>query len=166
MDAVMALSTDVLIRPERPDQAEVQALLAALDTYLAGLYAPEDNHILGLAQLLADDVHFLVARQGAAAVGCAAVRRMPPEPATAGQPYGEIKRMYVLPSARGQGIAQGLLGQLEAALHQRGIGQALLETGRDQTEALRLYQQAGYLPRGPFGGYPDNGLSLFLAKTL
>lgn len=157
---------DLLIRPERPDQADVLPLLAALDAYLASLYAPEDNHILGVAQLLADDVRFLVARSGGAAVGCGAVRRMPGEPGTGGQPYGEIKRMFVAPAQRGQRIAEAIVGQLETALRSQGIQQALLETGRDQAEAVRLYCRAGYAVRGPFGGYPDNGLSVFMAKTL
>ena len=43
---------------------------------------------------------------------------------------------------------------------------ALLETGRTQHEAVRLYEAAGYRPREAFGGYPDNGLSAFYAKRL
>jgi putative acetyltransferase len=166
MNAVTLVHTDLLIQRERPDQPEVQALLAALDTYLASLYAPEDNHILGVAQLLADDVQFLVGRRAGQAVACGAVRCMPAEPGTQGQPYGEIKRMFVSPAQRGQRIAAAMLTALEDTLCGRGIHQAMLETGRDQTEALRLYQRAGYMPRGPFGGYPDNGLSVFLAKAL
>jgi putative acetyltransferase len=116
--------------------------------------------------LLANDLRFLVARRGRAAVGCGAVRRMPAEPGTAGQPYGEIKRMFVVPAQRGQRIADALLAHLETSLRSDGIPQALLETGRDQAEALRLYRRAGYTVRGPFGGYPDNGLSVFMAKAL
>jgi len=160
------MNAELVIRPERPDQPDVLPLLAALDAYLASLYAPEDNHILGVDQLLADDVRFLVARRGGVAVGCGAVRRMPAEPESGGQPYGEIKRMFVVPSQRGQRIAEALLVELEAALRGQGITQALLETGRDQPEALRLYRRAGYATRAPFGGYPDNGLSMFMAKTL
>lgn len=160
------MNAELVIRPERPDQPEVLALLAALDAYLASLYAPEDNHILGVQQLLAHDVRFLVARRGGAAVGCGAVRRMPAEPDSGGQPYGEIKRMFVSPAQRGQRIAEALLAHLETGLRSDGIPQALLETGRDQAEALRLYRRAGYAVRGPFGGYPDNGLSVFMAKAL
>lgn len=160
------MNAPVLIRPERPDQPDVLALLDALDAYLGGLYAPEDNHILGVEKLLADDVRFLVAWREGAAVGCGAVRRMPGEPATGGQVYGEIKRMYVAPAQRGQRIAEQLLAALEASLREQGITSALLETGRDQTEALALYRRCGYVLRGPFGGYPDNGLSVFLAKAL
>jgi len=161
-----AVTAEILVRHERPDQPEVLALLAALDAYLASLYAPEHNHILSVAQLLADDVDFVVARSDGAAVGCGAVRRMPAGADPGGQACGEIKRMFVQPDWRGQRIAEQLLAALEAALRAAGIGQALLETGRDQTEAVRLYRRCGYALRGPFGDYPDNGLSLFMAKAL
>jgi putative acetyltransferase len=160
------MTAPVLIRPERPDQPDVLALLGALDAYLGSLYAPEDNHILGIEQLLADDMNFLVAWRAGAAVGCGAVRRMPGEPATGGQAYGEIKRMYVTPAQRGQRIAEQLLAALEAGLREQGITSALLETGRDQAEALALYKRCGYAVRGAFGGYPDNGLSVIMAKAL
>jgi putative acetyltransferase len=59
-----------------------------------------------------------------------------------------------------------LIEALEASMRARGLTLALLETGRDQHQAVRLYERCGYRRRGPFGGYPDNGLSLFLAKVL
>jgi putative acetyltransferase len=156
----------LVIRPERPDQPEITALLGALDRYLESLYPPEANHILDVQALLAPEVSFLVARRDGQAVGTAACRRMPGEPETGGQPYGEIKRMYVLPIERGQRIAERLLHALEDGLRSDGIGLALLETGCDQAEAVRLYERCGYSRRGSFGGYADNGLSLFLAKPL
>lgn len=162
----MLPATTLEIAPERPDHPEVRALLGALDAYLASLYAPEHNHILDEAALLAPEVKFLVARDGGVVVGCGAVRRMAGEAATAGLAYGEIKRMMVAPSQRGQGIARQLLAALEIWLRDQGVTLALLETGRDQTEALRLYQRCGYQPGPAFAGYPDNGLSLFLRKTL
>lgn len=151
---------------ESPSQPEVRALLSELDAYLASLYAPEHNHILDEAALAADDVVFLVARQAGQAVGCGAARAMPAEAATGGQAYGEIKRMLVLPALRGQRIGELILQQLETALRAQGLPQALLETGRDQTAAVRLYQRLGYQACGAFGGYPDNGLSVFYRKPL
>ncbi len=59
-----------------------------------------------------------------------------------------------------------MLDSLEQQLLSEGLDRALLETGRDQTEAVRLYERCGYGPRGPFGGYPDNGLSVFYEKRL
>ena len=160
------MNADILIRRERPDQPDVIALLSALDAYLQSLYPPEANHILDLPALLAPEVRFFVARRGDAAVGCGAVRLMPGESDTDGAAYGEIKRMYVTLAKRGQGIAGSILQVLEDQLRSEGLTQALLETGRDQIEAVRLYQRCGYTQRGLFGGYDDNGLSLFMAKVL
>ena len=156
----------VTISEERPDQPEVVALLAALDRYLGGLYAPEANHILSVDELLAPEISFFVAREQGEAIGTAACRRMAGELATGGQPYGEVKRMYVDPSRRGRRLGARLLDAVEDRLRRDGYRLALLETGRDQTEAVKRYTAAGYAPCGPFGGYPDNGLSLFMAKAI
>jgi len=160
------ISSAIEFRPTRPDHPQVRALLDALDAYLASLYAPEDNHILGIEALLAPDVSFLGAWQGDRLVACGAVRAMPGEADTAGLAYGEIKRMYVDPALRGQRIAARLLAALEDMARERGLPIATLETGRDQHEAVRLYERAGYTLRAAFGGYPDNGLSLFYEKRL
>lgn len=162
----MTSARDILIRRERPDQPEVTALLDALDRYLGELYAPEDNHILDVQALLAPEVEFLVACRDGRVVGCGATRRMPAEPASGDEPYGEIKRMYVDPAHRGQRIAEQLLQALEHGLHSQGVRQARLETGRDQVQAVRLYERCGYAACGAFAGYPDNGLSLFMHKRL
>ena len=152
----------VSIRSERADHPQVVVLLDALDHYLAGLYAPEANHIMSVAELLAPEVSLFAAWQGERIVGTGAVRRM----RTVGRPYGEVKRMYVDPSMRGQRIAERLLGAIEGALRDDGFEWALLETGSAQREAVRLYERCGFSRRAPFGGYPDNGQSLFMAKQL
>jgi putative acetyltransferase len=154
------------IRCESPDQPQVLELLGELDRYLGGLYEPTHNHILSIGELLSPQVYFLVARRHGRPVGCAAFRRQPGEAATAGQAYGEIKRMMVEPAARGGGIGAALLARLEQQLAAEGLGLALLETGAAQTQAVGLYEGAGYRLRGAFGGYPDNGLSLFYEKRL
>jgi putative acetyltransferase len=154
------------IRVESPDHPGVAGLLADLDAYLAGLYAPEDNHILDVQALRAPDVTMLAAWVDGEPVGCGAVRRMPAEAETDGAPYAEIKRMFVVPSARGQGVAGRVLARLESIVAAEGFARSLLETGRDQLVALRVYERCGYVRRGPFGGYPDNGLSLFYEKRL
>ncbi len=156
----------IVIRPERPDQPEVRALLGALDDYLQSLYPPEANHILDLQALLAPEVSFFVARRGGHAIGTGAIRRMAGEAATRDQPYGEVKRMYVDPAQRGRRIGARMLEAMEAQLHSEGLALALLETGRDQIEALRLYERSGYTTHPAFGGYPDNGLSVFYGKRL
>ncbi len=160
------MSSRIVINTERADQPDVVELLAMLDRYLASLYPPEANHIMDVQALLAPGVGFFVARDGGQAVGTAAFRRMPGEPATAGQAFGEIKRMFVDPARRGERIGALLLAALETALRREGFSLALLETGRDQTEAVRLYERCGYTERTAFGDYPDNGLSVFYGKQL
>jgi putative acetyltransferase len=155
-----------IIRRERPDHPQVVALLGRLDAYLASLYPPEANHILDVSALMAPEVDFYAAWSGDEVVGTAAVRRMPGEPATGGEPYGEVKRMMVAPSQRGAGLGGRLVATLEDALRGHGLRLALLETGADQVEAVRLYERCGYVQRAAFGGYPDNGLSRFYAKVL
>jgi putative acetyltransferase len=151
---------------ESPDQADVRDLLSDLDAYLRELYAPEHNHILDIGALRSPQVRFVVARHRGRAVGCGAVRFMPPEAATADEAYGEIKRMFVSPEMRGAGVGRRLLGELEAIARGQGVGLALLETGASQPAALRLYERCGYTARAPFGGYAANGTSVFYAKRL
>ncbi len=160
------MSTDIDIRRERPDHPQVVAALGRLDVYLASLYEPVANHILSVQELLAAEVNFFAAWQGDRLVGTAAVRRMPGEPDTGGAVYGEIKRMYVEPALRGQRLGRRLIDVLEAALRGQGVAWALLETGEHQQEAVRLYERCGYTRRGPFGGYADNGLSVFMHKQV
>jgi putative acetyltransferase len=166
MSCIAMSPTPIVIRPERPDHPQVRHLLQQLDAYLATLYAPEENFILDEQALLDPEISFLVAEQDDCVVGCGAVRRMPGEQETDRRPYGEIKRMMVTPALRGQRIGVRLLSSLESLLRDEGVGRALLETGGLQAEAVRLYERCGYRRRPAFGGYPDNGLSLFFEKAL
>jgi putative acetyltransferase len=156
----------ILIRPERPDHPRVRELLRQLDAYLASLYAPQDNHILDEQALMGPDVTLLVAAHDEHIIGCGAVRRMPAEVQTQQKPYGEVKRMMVDARLRGQRIGNQLLQALEGLLRADHIELALLETGAQQAEAVRLYERNGYQRRPAFGGYPDNGLSVFYEKSL
>jgi putative acetyltransferase len=142
---------------EPPDQPDVLQLIAELDAYQTALYPAESNHLLDIASLKQPQVLFAVARdpQGAA-LGCGAV-------VLAGE-FGELKRMYVPPRFRGQGVAKALMQFLEAEAAQQGCTQLRLETGISQPEALGLYAAAGYQRCGPFGAYADDPLSVFMQK--
>jgi putative acetyltransferase len=144
---------------ETPDQPEVLALIADLDAYQLTLYPPESVYALDLDTLLQPHVKFAVARDGDGAVaGCGAVVLMPE--------YGEIKRMYVQPSCRGQGAAKRLLDKLEEAARGAGVTRMVLETGPSQPEALGLYERHGFSRCGPYGDYGDDPLSVFMQKRL
>lgn len=67
----------------------------------------------------------------------------------------ELKRMYVVPGARGRGHARAMLAHVEAdaAAHDRDV--LVLETGTAQPEAITLYLACGYEPVVPYGYYAD-----------
>jgi ribosomal protein S18 acetylase RimI-like enzyme len=65
----------------------------------------------------------------------------------------EVKRMYVDPSARRQGLARLMLAHLEVTAQAAGADVMLLETGTAQPEAMALYEAAGYERVEPFGHY-------------
>jgi GNAT superfamily N-acetyltransferase len=56
----------------------------------------------------------------------------------------EIKRMFVSPEARGMGLAQNILRELEVWAHDLGYSFSVLETLYKQKEAIALYQKTGY----------------------
>lgn len=66
----------------------------------------------------------------------------------------EIKRMYVLPEARGRGAARALLGALEDAARSLGYTRVRLDTGREQPHAEALYESAGYRSIPDYNGNP------------
>jgi GNAT superfamily N-acetyltransferase len=66
----------------------------------------------------------------------------------------EIKRMYVVPEARGRGIAQELLVALEDAARSLGYDVVRLDTGPKQPHAERMYRRAGYAEIGNFNDNP------------
>ena len=78
----------------------------------------------------------------------------------------EVKRMYVVPSARGRGVARALLAHLERTAGDAGAEAVVLETGLRQPEAIALYTSSGYSEIPGFGFYRDAPLSRCFARLL
>src|SRR2546427_259222 len=153
------MSAEYVIRLEDPRQDDVMRMLSALDDYLQSLYPPESNHILDIAALCAPDIRFWVARREGVAHGCGALRID-----TAG--YGEVKRMYVTPEARGQNVGRAILACIEDQAAREGLALMRLETGVHQAAARALYRSGGYAECTPFGEYRPDRLSVFMEKRL
>jgi putative acetyltransferase len=149
----------VVIGPESADQPEVHALLRQSDAYHAALYPAESNHLIDVATLTAANVRFLVARRGGIAIGCGAL-------VLGTDGAAELKRMFVVPEARGRKLGSRILDALEAAAEAEGVRVLRLETGVRQPEALALYRRHGYTERGPFGTYQPDPLSTFFEKRM
>ncbi|MFF4094678.1 GNAT family N-acetyltransferase [Streptomyces sp. NPDC001834] len=78
----------------------------------------------------------------------------------------ELKRMFVIPEGRGQGLARRILAALEADARAAGRTRMVLETGDKQPEAIALYASSGYTPCEKFGYYRMHDSSLCMAKPL
>lgn len=78
----------------------------------------------------------------------------------------ELKRMYVIPEARGLGLARRILAALEDDARAAGRIRMVLETGTKQPEAIALYTSADYEPCAKFGHYREYENSRCFAKPL
>lgn len=67
-------------------------------------------------------------------------------PIQRGQNAVEIRKMYLLPEARGHGLGRFLLAQLEQAAAFKGFTEVWIETATVLTEAVQLYERNGYEP--------------------
>nr|WP_246500421.1 GNAT family N-acetyltransferase [Azospirillum rugosum] len=132
-------------------------MIGDLDAYLGALYPAESNDLLDIDSLDQPDMRFFVASRGGAVVGCGALR-------IDAEGYGEVKRMYVDPAARGGRIGRRLMDRIAEQARAEGLALLRLETGIHQAEALALYRKLGFADRGPFGGYGPDPLSVFMEK--
>lgn len=149
------------IRREEITSPVVRALIRALNAELSRTYPEEGaTHF----RLDPDEVAegrgaFLVAYADGHPAGCGAIRRIDPE-------TGEIKRMYVAPEARGQGIGRAVLAAIEAEARRLGARRIVLETGTRQSAALALYESAGFERIPAYGEYIGSPLSVCMAKDV
>lgn len=141
-----------------PGEEGVRVLIAKLDAYQLSLYPSESNHLDSAKLLRQDHIHLFAAKDGNAIVGCGAVKVF--------DDYAELKRMYVLESHRGRGVARLLLDRLEREALASGCVRVCLETGILQTVALTFYRSNDYVEREPFATYEPDPLSVFMEKTL
>jgi ribosomal protein S18 acetylase RimI-like enzyme len=102
---------------------------------------------------------FFVAYRDGEPVGCAGLRLVEPG-------LAEIKRMYVDPAQRKQGIARRLLTELEASAGELRARTIRLETGTEQPEAVALYGSAGYTRIPGYGIHADDPRNVCMAKSL
>ncbi len=157
----MTARTPIQIRREDLTSPIAGSLIRTLNAELSAQYPEEGaNHFrLDAGEVVEGRGAFLVAYVEGRAVACGAIRREDEHTA-------EIKRMYVVPEARGRGIGRAVLAALEAEGRRLGVARIVLETGERQLEALALYASAGFDRIPLFGEYIGSPLSVCMVKEL
>ena len=92
-------------------------------------------------------------------IGCGAFKVYSPGKA-------EIKRMFVLPAYRGQGVGLNILQQLELWASELKYSECVLETGKKQPEAITLYKKAGYSIIKNYGQYENVENSVCMQRSI
>lgn len=67
-------------------------------------------------------------------------------PISRGTQAVEIRKMYLVPGVRGQGLGQFLLQQLESRIQAQGFQEIWIETASVLKTAIQLYEKWGYQP--------------------
>ena len=144
----------------------VQALVTEVQDYYVQIYGGPDDSPVDPTEFAEPRGRFLLGLVDGSAVAMGGWRLRPELDAAIGGRCAEVKRMFVSPTQRRQGLARRLLAALEDSAGAAGVEVLALETGTMQPEAIALYESQGYQPTIRFGHYADSGLSRYFAKRL
>ncbi len=131
-----------------PAQYAMKQYFAELDRRFPGGFDPE----LGDGKVEASELSepsgvFLVLFAGDVVVGCGGLCELEPG-------VGEIKRMWVAESRRGQGLGGRMLRSLEDEAQSREFTIIRLDTNGELNTAISMYGKAGYHRIEPYNNNP------------
>ena len=146
------------IKRTNSDDIDFINLVALLDQDLA-IRDGEDHAFYNQFNKTDKIKHTIVYYENDIPVGCGAFRE---------KEIGktEIKRMYVHPDHRKKGIASAILKELEIWAKEVGYTYTILETGKNQPEAINLYQKQEYTIIPNYPPYEQMDNSVCMKKTL
>jgi putative acetyltransferase len=108
----------------------------------------------------------LLSDDDGSALGCGAVQPLRSSKPDAAADHGEIKRVYIVPPARGRGLARPLMAALLDLAAELGYTWLQLETGTEQPEALALYERSGWRRVPNYGQYVDDPRSVCFGRPV
>lgn len=138
--------------------SDFQKLVTLLDADLK-IRDGEDHSFYSQFNTIDSINHVVVAFHDDNAIACGAFKPF-------SEKTVEIKRMFVLDDHRGQGIAKQILIELEKWAAELKNISCILETGKKQPEAIRLYEKAGYLRIPNYGQYENVENSVCMKKDI
>ncbi|NMH26937.1 GNAT family N-acetyltransferase [Flavobacterium silvaticum] len=140
------------------DNPDFRSLVALLDAELR-VFDGEEHTFYAQYNKLDKISHCLVGYLDNIPVGCGALREIDVKTI-------EVKRMYTKESARGKGVASRILAALEDWAKELGYDFCVLETGKKQEAAVRLYPKCGYEIIPNYGPYIGVENSICMKKGL
>lgn len=148
----------ITLKRTNSHDADFRDLVAKLDRYLAIIDG--DEHAFYAQYNKTDGLNtVVVVYLDGQAVGCGAIK-------VYSDGVMEVKRMYVDPNVRAQGIASRVLQELERWAQELGAASCILETGIAQPDAVRLYHKNGYRIIPNYGQYQGVENSVCFEKNL
>ena len=148
----MSAEVQAEFRPASLAHGDGAVLVAAMRAEIAEIYDGMDLESArmpkaGAAELGPPYGAFVVGYEQGVPICCGGVKRLD-------ERHCELKRMYVVPQARGRGVARELLHALERTARELGYLVARLDTGPRQPAAQHLYASEGYAAIANFNGNP------------
>ena len=147
----------------RVDDLSGEPTRALIARHLIGMRASSAKcaHALEIDKLRDPEITFWSVWWGDGLAGCGALRHLDAR-------RSELKSMRVADAFLGRGVGRALLEHLIREARAKGIESLWLETRSSSTfiPALRLYESAGFVRCGPFGGYADDPFSVFMTRAI
>jgi putative acetyltransferase len=148
----------ITIKRTNSDDSNFQELVKLLDLELQERDGEE--HLFYATLNKTNTLNYvIVAYDQDEVIGCGALRAYSND-------VMEVKRMFVPLHKRGQGIASTILSALEIWCRELGIKKCILETGKNQPEAIALYKKNLYTIIPNFGKYEGVENSVCFEKEL
>jgi putative acetyltransferase len=145
--------------PVKASDDHLAILIHKLDAYLYERYPADEVFTVDFDSPKVEAITFILAYRGDVPVGCGAISPLH-------EGLVELKRFYVEPEYRRNGIALHILNHLESIAKESRYVTMLLETGDQQPEAISFYKKHGFIEIDPYGEYIGCASSVCFAKQL
>ena len=139
------------------DHPDLSRLVDDLLTEMAERYDDDPDTI---ARTDPDATWVLLVDDDGTTIGSGALQRLSKSKPDAASGHGEIKRVYVVPAARGRGLSRQLMAALVDLARELGFSWLQLETGDVQPEAIGLYESSGWTRVPNYGQYEGDPRSV------
>lgn len=150
-------SQETFLKRTTSNDYDFKYLTRLFDEYLVEIDGDEKDFFAKYNQIYINNV--IVYYENGVPLGCGAFKTYEPNVA-------EFKRMFVLPEARGKGVASAILTALESWAKEENYSTCILETSCRLESAIALYKKFGFEITANYGQYIGVASSVCMKKKL